>query len=472
MTEADHPSMLGSAQNTRQLLLTSRIGLGLLLAYVVYRGWDLEIETLAAAVICILLAAWPALRWLKLQAYPFPAFETFMLTAITAYAMPLITDHVSVTLYSGSIVLTAIAGVILFQLCALLAFHLVRVQPLVNAFWIEPIFNRDIGSWLPLGLWLNAGYTVIGHFTDWIPYEIDTVLRAIFFGISTSCLFLLGRRWGNDELNHSRKVSVVLAIAIILTFQIATLYLINAISSVLVFFLAYISAGRRIPFVPLACFFVVLTVLHNGKAPMREKYWVVDAKPVALTDFPAYFSEWVEYGLQPISGNNPTLKRRDLLERASLLHMLCLIIDTTERGQPNLEGETYGYVLPMLVPRIFWPEKPSGQITAKRLGIYYRLQDESSTKTTSIGFGLLAEAYANFSMLGLASLGLLIGTLGKVITTWTSQSPLLSNGGLIMILLMAWSLQIELPMSGWVSSFFQASVCVLGVPYVIRRLFN
>jgi len=35
--------------------------------------------------------------------------------------------------------------------------------------------------------------------------------------------------------------------------------------------------------------------------------------------------------------------------------------------------------------------------------------------------------------------------------------------------LMAWSFQSELTMAAWISSFYQACIAVIGVPFVLRN---
>jgi len=447
---------------------------GGLLTYCIYRGWNLPWEELSMGILVLLLAAWPALNWLRKQPYPFPAFETFMLTGITSYVLPLITEHESVIIYDAGIIMKSMLGVLLFQLCALFAFNYTRAHEQKTPFWQDELFFRDITHWLPIGLWLHVFYIWVSFFTDWLPYDIDSILRAVFFGLSTACSFLLSRKWGNDELKQGQKLNIAIALIVASILQTSSLYLINSISVAVVFFLAYISAGKRIPIVALGIVFAIFTVLHNGKAPMREKYWDFNATAYKLTlaDLPDFYLEWLGHSFAKENEKGELKEKRQLLDRVSLLHILCLVIESSDRGLPHLNGETYGYILPLLVPRFFWPDKPSGQITTKRLGIHYGLQDESSAKTTSIGFGVLAESYANFGYIGIALLGLLIGSLQKIIAIWTRNSPLLSNGGLIMILLMAWSIQVELPMSGWLSSIEQAAVCVLGIPYVLRRLFK
>ena len=140
--------------------------------------------------------------------------------------------------------------------------------------------------------------------------------------------------------------------------------------------------------------------------------------------------------------------------------------------QPYLYGETYGYVLPQLIPRFLWPDKPRSHIATFQLSIYYGLQDEDATNNTTIAFGMLAEAYANFGMIGTGMLGLFWGTILKKLQVLSFHSPMFSQAGLMMILLTAWAFAIELTMAVWISSFSQALIIVLGVPLLIRALFS
>lgn len=451
----------------RQLRATVRVALAALFAYCVYRGWNLRGYEILLGIGCFALAAWPALHWTRAQPYRFPAFETFMLTGITAYVFPLVTDHAAVVAYSDEVVTKAMIGVFLFQLCAIGIFVSMRPTERTTPFWTKPLFVTDIRRYLPIGLWLHVAYLFVGTFTDWVPPEIDSVLRAVSFGISTSCSFLLGRYWGDGELPRSQKSNVIIAMALEVILQLMTLYLITAISGLIVFFLAYISAGRRVPWVMLGSVFVLFSVLHNGKNAMREKYWAEGVQPPGMTELPSFFGEWVQHGFEPSAEERLTPKS-PILERASLLHMLCLVIDSTDKGLPLLMGDTYGDILPQLVPRIVWQDKPTGQISSMRLSVYFGLQDINATRYTSIAFGTLAESYANFGLLGMAMLGALVGWAGKVISIWTRSCPLLSNGGLIMILVMAWSIQIELPLSVWIASIYQAAICVLLLPHAVR----
>ncbi len=463
---------LQSTGEKHRLHGTALIISGCLFAYALYRGWHLQFEELTLALACIVLAVRPALRWLKRQPNPFPAFEVFMLTCIPSYALQLVSEHEGLAIYSDSVIRRAMLAVILFQIAAQVTYDQIFARAKSTPFWNAVLFKRDINRWLLPGLWLNSGYIWVSTFTDWLPGDIDSILRAVFFGIATACTFLLGRSWGAGELSQSMRINVLLVLVVSALLQITSLYLISTIAGLMVLFLAYISAGRKIPVFAMVVVFLVLSVLHNGKGPMRVKHWDIGARPVEFADLPDFFSEWLGYGLQPFRDDSGEIKKRELLERASLLHVMCLVVDSTERGLPFMSGETYGYVAPMLVPRFFWPGKPTGQKTTSRLAIHFGLQTEESAKATSIGFGVLAEAYANFGFWGIVALGILIGWANKLAAMWTRNSPMISNGGLLMILLMAWSIQVEMPMSTWVSSFYQAAICVLGIPYLTSRFFQ
>ncbi|HEX2862678.1 MAG TPA: hypothetical protein VHN79_13610, partial [Lacunisphaera sp.] len=130
----------------------------------------------------------------------------------------------------------------------------------------------------------------------------------------------------------------------------------------------------------------------------------------------------------------------------------------------------YRHVLPQLIPRFFWPDKPRSHVATYELSIYYGLQQEADTETTTIAFGLLAEAFANFGMIGSVLLGVFWGVTLKKLQLWSTFSPMFSCAGLMMVLLTAWAFSAELTMAAWFSSFQQAVVVVLGVPFLIKSL--
>ena len=56
--------------------------------------------------------------------------------------------------------------------------------------------------------------------------------------------------------------------------------------------------------------------------------------------------------------------------------------------------------------------------------------------------------------------------------TWSSIFGLLSYGGVLMVILLAWSFQVEFTLSLWLSSLYQACLAVLGLCFLLRRFVN
>ena len=107
---------------------------------------------------------------------------------------------------------------------------------------------------------------------------------------------------------------------------------------------------------------------------------------------------------------------QSLLKRANLIHMQTLVVDQTPKRLPFLWGETYMHVPICMVPRVLWPDKPHGHISTELLGLRYGVTNRHQARTTTIGFGLLAEAWANFGWGGVIGLALLIGSGMRVIS--------------------------------------------------------
>ncbi len=462
------------AQRGRTLF---RTGLGLLAVAMVYLAYNAKVSDilqLYQGLAIFALSFVPGLLWAKSGGSRFPVFEPIMLLCASAYAIPLLNGHEQLTVYPPEVITRAGWAVILYQLSAITAYNVTRGQPGKSRFWVEEILSRQVEKFIVYGLILSAVYVIITTFTLWVPPDLESVLRAVFFGIGILCTFIATQRWGRGELTQSDKAILACTLVTQLILQSVGLLLINSITLLGIALLGYLSGGKRVPWVTMLCAFAILAVLHNGKSQMRVKYWEQLYPPPTVTQLPAFFAEWIGHGLEPpdenSSGERDASVGRKLLERTSLMHILCLAVNFSPDRQPFLHGETYGYVLPQLIPRLFWPDKPRAHISTYRLAIYYGLQDEDATTSTTIAFGMPAEAYANFGLVGVVLLGIFWGVSLKKLQILSLNSPMFSLAGLLMILLTAWSFNSELTMAVWVSSLSQAIIVVLGVPILLRSL--
>lgn len=467
-------SLLGGEhlERGRRLFTTGLVLLAVALGYFGYTANTLNQLHVLQGLLILALSVLPGLLWAKTGGSRFPVFETIMLLCANAYAMPLFNTREQLAGYSDDVITRAGWAVILYLITANAAYRIVKGVPGRSRFWIESLLTARVESMVVYGMVLSTIYITLSVFTDWIPRELGSVLRAVFFGLGILCTFVSAQRWGRGEMSQGDKAIFICAIVPQLIFMSVSLVLIGAISQIGIALLGYLSGGKRIPWVVIAITFTLLAILHTGKSPMREKYWERELQQPGITQLPAYFTEWFEFGLQKARDTENKAASRKLLERTSLMHILCLIESYTPERQDYLYGATYRHVLPQLIPRFFWPEKPRSHVATYELSIYYGLQNEEATETTTIAFGLLAEAFANFGMAGCVLLGLFWGVTLKKLQIWTTFSPMFSFAGLTMVLLTAWAFSAELTMAAWISSFQQALVVVLGVPFMLKSLFG
>jgi hypothetical protein len=458
------------AERGRKLFMTGSVLLAGLLCYLAYKANVDDPLHLMLGLVMFALSALPSLLWARSGGSRFPVFETILILCANAYAMPVLNAREQLAGYAPEVITRGCFAVILYQITAILTYQSVSGLPGRSRFWRESLISDQVEKLIVYGLFLSTGYIWISTFTTLVPRELESILRAVFYGIGILCTFISSQRWGRGQLTQNEKIVLVCTLVPQLIIMSIGLVLIAAISLIGIALLGYVSGGKRIPWVTIAVTFAILAVLHTGKTRMRIKYWDEMHPGPTFTQLPAYFKEWIDYGLQPTSGGKSVSQK--MLERTSLMHILCLIVDSSPSRQDYLYGKTYGYVLPQLVPRWFWPDKPRSHVATYELAIYYGLQDEEATNTTTIAFGLVAEAYANFGIIGTMMLGLFWGFCLKKLQIWSTFSPMFSFAGLLMVLLTAWSFSAELTMAAWVSSLQQAVIVVLGVPMLLRGLFG
>ncbi len=447
-------------------------GGALLIGYLVYdspRTFDL---TYNLGLLIAVLSIYPTYRWARDMQHRYPIFEIFIATNLTTYAIPVISGTAQNRLFSPAVLSNATTTAAAFILAAFVGYYWVRVRPKLTRFWTENLFTTFRVELLSGALAGATIYVIVTTFFWSPPAGLAGILRAAFFGITTSTVFLLTMQWGRGDLPQRDRVVTTVCIVLQFIFLASSLVMRSGASLVLLGIIGFFFGARRVPWLVLIVVVASLGILHNGKFHMRGKYWFDDVpQKVELTDLPAYYQEWFMAGMAGDDETNNEEASSSLLERSSLIQMLCLVVDESPHRRPFLGGETYGHILGQFIPRFLWPDKPRGHVSTYRLSIYYGLQDEDATTRATIAFGLVPEAYANFGLLGVVGLGFLIGAVYKIFTRWSLNSPLFSPAGMLVILLTAWSFQTELTLSAWLGSFFQATIALMGMLFALRRLF-
>lgn len=432
--------------------------------------WESRALTLSAIGI-FALGSIPLLRWLLRNDDSYPLLEVLQLALVPFYAVPLITEHSAIAEYPESVLERAALLVLSFQLaCSLGGYLRSRTHhPAPHRSWLTTaIFSDEMVRFTAATLMLSTLWVFVSTFRlVEIPAELFGTLRATFFGIGTVSLFLQARLWGANQLSALEKFGVGLNLVLQMAFGFSGLLLITGLIILLIALLGYFSTARRVPWVVIAVALPVIAILHNGKHAMRTVYWGEQARPTTLAGLPEFYAEWFAHGLAADRGADRTTL---LFERASLLQIVCYVVDTVPGRTPHLRGATYRLIPPQVVPRFLWPDKPSPNESVKLLSVRLGLLSAQQAEHTSIGYGLIAEAAANFGLPGVVGLAVALGWLLRWVSLGTAVSPTLSIPGIFRILCLAWCLSAETTLVVWLSSFYQACIAVFA-PLLAWRLF-
>lgn len=439
--------------------------------------WENQLLSLAN-VAMLVLGVVPMLVWLQRNDKTYPIMEFLLLTTVPFYAIPALTAHEGLFAYPEEILLKSSLVVIAFQL-ACIGGGIVSTRlysPRVSTYrrwWEIEVMPESNMKFTSYTITIFTGWLFFSTMTSLIPPNWVGTLRAVFYGIGIISVFIQARLWGAGQLNQTQKAWFIfnLISQVLLTF--ISLLLINGMSIVLTALLGYFSVARRMPWVPVLIALPLFALLHNGKPHMRKIYWENHEPAPTLTGIPAFFTRWVELGLSNEKLNEDSKEQAltyGLMRRASLFQIVCIAVDTMPDRAPFLYGDSYSMILPQVAPRFLWPNKPSPQLSVKLLSVQLGILSMEETETTSVGFGLLTEAYANFGFFAVSLLGALFGFLLSRLALATEHCATISAAGMLRILCLVWILSAEVTLAVWLSSLYQACIAI-GVPLFAFKTF-
>jgi hypothetical protein len=158
-----------------------------------------------------------------------------------------------------------------------------------------------------------------------------------------------------------------------------------------------------------------------------------------------------------------------LFERAGNIQMLLLVQKKSPGEVPFLNGISYEHIPRLLVPRLIDSEKGSAHVGNILLTVNYGVQSaETAMGGTSIAWGLVPEAYANFGYLGVGALAVFLGLFYGYFTRLSIGVPMTSLRFVIGLLIMAAATRAD-TMGLFVTSQFQAIVGVSAAALFLMR---
>ncbi len=234
--------------------------------------------------------------------------------------------------------------------------------------------------------------------------------------------------------------------------------------------LAAVRARRQLPWRTIGLLACIIVFLQPGKGTIRQEMNRGELGG-GMTD--AMF-RWVEVSA---SGWADVLSGRTALDeqlsvttsRSSLLTMTGLILEKTPETVPYQLGADYPLLLQNLIPRIFWPEKPSVNIANQFFQVEYGLTNKENLSSVSIACGFEAEGYMNFGWLGILAVGLLVGFAFGIyeVTFFSAGSSLAATA--VGLALLPGFLTIEAQLVQYLGGILQIAFAAGIVFHQVRR---
>ncbi|WP_088240461.1 hypothetical protein [Calothrix rhizosoleniae] len=420
----------------------------------------------------------PSYLWCSGKALGMPIFPLFALTYIWTYALPLVTKHPKAITYSPASHLFASFTVAVFLgLGTIIWFRFVKSPPpLPKSYRALSSQKGDVFFLfvLVISIFFNIANTG-GWLFLFLYGGIFTAVRAAILGLTVLASFVLAYQLGTQELSKSKsRLFLILLITYMVT-DAVSLLLVGAASTFLVATVAFIIGRQKISVLPIVIALICFSFLHSGKAEMRAKYWFGNQPAyVQVWQYPSWFVKWAGHSWDYFNKQDDlstSSKKQSFLERSSVIHLFLLAQDKSPESIPYLHGKTYAILPQLLVPRIFNPKKIRSHEGTYLLNIHYGLQTREATYTTTIGWGLLAESYANFGLLGCTGLAIVLGTAYGKITRWSINAPILSTQSLFTVLFLAYAFQTEWSAGVYVAALAQSSVVIVGIVVFLMQTY-
>jgi hypothetical protein len=427
----------------------------------------------AVGAIAVIIPAWlPIYIWIRKGLGGLPIFPVFAITCTWTFGLPLLYEHPIVARFDAEDQLFAALSVMSFLLISTWVWYIVRRKK--SAPPLSCLAIRESGA-DAIFFAILAGSVVftIAMTGNWLVMDpgVFAIVRSVVLAVQALACFVLSFRLGSGDLyGVNTFIFKALLFALILV-GLPGLIMINSMAVVALAAFGYVSGSGKVPWLSFAVGIMAFAFLHVGKADMRDHYWGdADQGPVQPAEYPAFFTEWISTSTaNVIAGENKDeTQQSSLVERASLMQLL-LYEQTLSDQIPFMYGDTYSIVPMLLVPRVVFPAKPTTHEGTYRLNIHYGFQTREETVTTTIGFGLLNEAYANFGLAGIALLAIVSGAFYGVIERWASVVPLLSFRGLFSIIVASYSFQTEFAAGVYCAALFQSTIALIALSLFIMH---
>ncbi len=432
--------------------------------------------TAAGFVLISAFALAPFGLWCAGYAQGIPIFPVSALLYLNTYALPLLSQNPNVLAYSPAQQFQAAITAALFLGGGLLGWLQQARQPdprrpsfrTITLAQADRLFLQILALGILLNLYIVGGWT-------WIPAGAFTTIRGIVLGLVYLGVFLLCYRAGRRELPLPQQYWLLGLLLLYLLVAAMGFVLKQSFTLATLATMSYLIGGRRAPpLIPLLLVMAMLMPLHYGKHQMRHKY--SSGVTIQPYEIPTYYQEWLGYAGEKLGAEKekPAHLRlssekdgESIAERASLIHILMMAQKKIPEPLPYLQGKTYALVPQLVMPRALSPAKLRTHEGTHQLNVYVGRQTYNDTLKTTIAWGLLAEAYANFGNFGAFGIGAFWGVVYGAISQRAKGCDSFSEPSLTAFLFLSFAIAS----SEWTAGVYAATAFQSMVPiWVIDKL--
>ena len=435
---------------------------------------------IAAAVVLALVSLYPFYFWLLGYSHGLPLWPVFVLMNGVTAALPMVQAPDTLDVYGPGKIVTAgmtYVGFVLVGTIVWLSLTSRAPAPPKKVLMIASARSTAV----LFGFVASGVFYYLNQYAGWIPLPGNThqLARGVCLSLNTMGIFVLSFYLGRGLLTKLQGWALVLLTIWSTAMMAAGLIMAAAVVPVAMVFLGYVLGSGKIPWKSLAATFLVVSILHPGKYTMRELYWGSGGVN-SIFNLPVYYGEWFKYGFEELGGVTGVLsgpkeesEATSVFERAGTIHMLLRVQQMSPQEVPFLDGITYEAIPQLLLPRFIYREKGLAHNANIMLSVNYGVQNiEQAMAGTSIQWGLVTEAYANYGYLGVAALAVFLAFFYAYFSRLTVGVPLTSLRFVLGLLVMGAAIRAD-TMALFITSQFQAIVGVsVAAAFLMRRQLN
>lgn len=454
--------------------------LAILLACAIYAGRAALQAFSGSPLVLILvavLAVAPALAWLSGGLRSLPLLPVFCAVAAIYYVGPVFDPSHGLSTSAPEELDRALAAVACYLAAAQLPFwiSIFRRREQNAPLWTLkriPLLQSTRLLWGLIWLWVLFGvlsYLQILSVLGAYGHSVTTIIDSL----GLLAIFMLGNLLGRGQLGLRGKLAMFASISLWAALKLLSGFLDATSLVLLVALMGYVCGARRIPVVTMLMLAMIVQFLHLGKDDFRDRYWIPganwSAEPVPVIQGYRY---WADASWRKITtyDSDTASAQRNLLQRLQLLGWLSMVVRDTPEPHEYLNGETYAQLPLLLVPRFLYPGKPRGTLPSETLAMHYGVQTAIDVEKTSVGFGQIAEGWANFGWMGVIGAGITAGWLLFFFERLSQDRGVDTVGYIICVCLLPLSLDLEHCLAQWIVIGVQTLTVILPFLWIVMRV--